>query len=727
MHKVVNINIGGRIFHLEENAFEALSNYIDSLKKYFADKPEGVEIVADIENRIAELLENKIKDKSNVTVEDVNEIIGSMGSPKDIAGEEEGAGPASGTTDKASNQQEFTTGKNKIYRDPDGKVVGGVCSGLAYYFDIDSTIVRLIFIALFFAGGSSIFIYLILLFVIPEARTTAEKLAMRKEKINVDTIRKSVEDEFGKIKGSFDKGKYQVKVSGFFQKIFHVIGLVAMAFFRFVAIFTGVVFAIAAVSLFIGLVSLILGTTVLNGEQIGLFNSSYLSFFDNPNDRLLAQIAIVLGLFSAILLFFNISRSLLMHDKPMANKKYFNRIIGTISVVSIILIIMSAVKSASYFNTRSSVETKVLLDSDIKNYILRSDLSNRQNRNGFFENDSFNINDIDLKVETTYGPPELVTLIESRGQNMNRARQNATNCSFDLVIKDSVIVFPETFVLKNDQAYRKQKITFILRLPSGYKFRVENSVDIDLEGHTSQHERLHRGYRYVVLPEGISCENCDRYTSSFDSEGRDYRYSYPIRQVSRVIVSSSLRIRIVKGNVTSLKARGLDASDDLIVDDGGGRLEIKLRSHFFDHFNKNVEVLLVVEDVNNITLEGDVRAELEGFTLGELELNCSGVAKCEGNVSLDYLKVGLEGAPELTLSGNACNLSVKAEGVGKLNAEDLKSDDVIATASGASKINVFARRTLKATASGVGHIRYYGNPASAVCNATGAAKIHKMD
>ena len=94
-----------------------------------------------------------------------------------------------------------------MYRDPDSRVIGGVCSGLSAYFGIDPVFLRLIFLIAFFGFGVGLLIYLILWIVLPEARTTAQKLEMRGEKVNVSNIGNFVKDEFNNMKRNISFGK----------------------------------------------------------------------------------------------------------------------------------------------------------------------------------------------------------------------------------------------------------------------------------------------------------------------------------------------------------------------------------------------------------------------------------------------------------------------------------------------------------------------------------------
>jgi len=174
MKKVININFQGRVVPIEENAYDILQKYVDSLKKYFANEEGKDEIINDIESRIAELFAETLKKGSTcISDDDVNNIINSMGRPEDFDGEEEKVKTQLGTEEKTNNtnqqQAAFTSNVNRrLYRDENNKVLGGVCSGIANYFGIEPLIVRIIAVVIF---GIFFIPYLILWVAVPSSAT----------------------------------------------------------------------------------------------------------------------------------------------------------------------------------------------------------------------------------------------------------------------------------------------------------------------------------------------------------------------------------------------------------------------------------------------------------------------------------------------------------------------------------------------------------------------------
>jgi phage shock protein PspC (stress-responsive transcriptional regulator) len=191
MKITVSINLGGYSFNIDEDAYAELKRYLKNLELHFAGEESSSEILSDIETRMAELFRTKITTyKQVIDIEDVRQAVTVMGTPEDISDNE---GPSA--RDKFSSP-----GYHRMYRDPDHRVIGGVCSGMGAYWDIDPVIVRIIFIALTLAGGLGALVYLILYIVIPEAKTTAQKIEMKGNPVNIHNIKDSVKKEFDNVR-----------------------------------------------------------------------------------------------------------------------------------------------------------------------------------------------------------------------------------------------------------------------------------------------------------------------------------------------------------------------------------------------------------------------------------------------------------------------------------------------------------------------------------------------
>ncbi len=194
MKRAISINLGGIVFNIDDDAYRELQAYLTKIESCFSDREESKEIMNDIEVRIAELFNEKITDyKKVITSKDVNEIINVMGKPEQF-----------GEVEKESTYEQRErfgpTGYRRMYRDPDNRILGGVCSGMSAYWRIDPIILRILFVIAFLGYGTGLIIYIILWIVLPEAKTKAQKLEMMGEKVNVSNIGKAFKEEFNNVK-----------------------------------------------------------------------------------------------------------------------------------------------------------------------------------------------------------------------------------------------------------------------------------------------------------------------------------------------------------------------------------------------------------------------------------------------------------------------------------------------------------------------------------------------
>ncbi len=256
MKKVVKVNIGNLAFTLNEDAFEILNRYLDDLKRHYNSKPGGEEVVEGIEERIAELFAERAGADNIISAETTSEVIAILGRPDDIDEESKESSTAS------SAQPSINYIPKRLFRNPDNRVIGGVCGGLAAYFNIDAVIIRLIYVVLtlgFFVitpFHSSLafmtFLYIVLWIVIPEAKTVEQRCAMYGESPDIHHIHRRVMEDSSKASRSYRRG--QSANSGLLSDILGAVG---------VAI--GVILTIVGFSGIIALSVFFLGLEVFDG------------------------------------------------------------------------------------------------------------------------------------------------------------------------------------------------------------------------------------------------------------------------------------------------------------------------------------------------------------------------------------------------------------------------------------------------------------------------------
>lgn len=198
MKKVININFQGRVTPIEEDAYMSLQQYIDSLRRFFANEEGKDEIINDIESRIAELFSEVLKKGSTcITDDNVNAVIASIGRPEDFDDDEakvkttlssQADEGASGSQQSGASAQSNTNNTRKLFRDENNKVLGGVCSGIANYFNADPTIVRIAFLIAFFGAGIGFLAYIIMWLAVPSSAT--QQIGSPRKRLMRDTEKK---------------------------------------------------------------------------------------------------------------------------------------------------------------------------------------------------------------------------------------------------------------------------------------------------------------------------------------------------------------------------------------------------------------------------------------------------------------------------------------------------------------------------------------------------------
>jgi phage shock protein PspC (stress-responsive transcriptional regulator) len=177
MQKVISINLNGNAYQLEESGYDALHAYLGDAERALAANPDRAEIIADLEQAIADKCQKFLSaHKSVVTASEVEQIVKEMGPIDAAAGEDDAAGAGSGAGTKETPRTEPPP--KRLYRNPDGAMIAGVCNGLAAYFAVDVAFVRVGFVlAAVVTKGAWIIVYVVMMFILPEAHTAEERAA----------------------------------------------------------------------------------------------------------------------------------------------------------------------------------------------------------------------------------------------------------------------------------------------------------------------------------------------------------------------------------------------------------------------------------------------------------------------------------------------------------------------------------------------------------------------
>lgn len=512
MKKTLNINIGNSIIHIEEDAFELLTNYLIEVKQHFGKSADDFEIVADIENRIAEMFTEVLhsQQKQVIELEDVQVVIGLMGSVKDF--EEQEDEPET----KTANSSAFA--ERKIYRDRDEAMVAGVCSGLSHYLNIDVSILRVLTVLTIFLGGSGIIAYLILWIAVPAAQSRSEKMAMKGEAVNLQGFKRHFEEELSTLQPLVKHSR------NFIAEFVEVLGTFLQGTGKVIFKFIAVVIIIAGSCFF-------LGALAAGAALLGIWDTSTSQLF--PFNIIDADYYAICVFAAFVVVAIPLLALILFSVQVAFNSRPLNKMIS----YGLLLIWLGGLAVAIFYTARISGEFKedaeftqavplkaypvYTLKVDRSKFFSKED-SLRYQLNSADYNGRVIINDHDgpfgseknvrIRIERSEnGVPSLTESYRSEGKNFEIALNHAKNIQYDFVQRDSVLMFSPELHLKKAANWRDQRVELTLRIPVGMKLNIERDMDRYLRDYSlwdcGDDDKDDIMYRGVMTDDGLACQH----------------------------------------------------------------------------------------------------------------------------------------------------------------------------------------------------------------------------
>jgi phage shock protein PspC (stress-responsive transcriptional regulator) len=528
MNKTISINLCGMLFNLEEHAYERLSQYIQRLRQLYAREEGGMEIVLDIEQRIAELFQEKLKTRQVILDSDVQEVIAILGEPEMPESDAQPENAQSANSNSGAPGDDAWRGPKRLFRAPDEGMLGGVCAGISYYFNIDPVWMRIAFAAAFIFAGSGLLIYIILWIVLPKAASTADRLQMKGEAVNLSNIEKSIREEMSRIQNKGQQFASQAQnrarqgqqsAAGFFDEFFQSLGLFLRNLVMIAGKSLGVVLLLIGVSLLVAWFTIIIsggGEINHNGHEVIGFNFPMFSsvFFASElqNQVFLAGLAMVT--FAPIM-------GLLLGGTRLVTPRGFlsnwpATINGSIFTIGFIGLIASVVWMLTDFRTSARIlepvaikgatasdtlEIKVLPESDFQ---LRNQADFGTWKFFLYENEPPVMT---ARMQLNVYPSETgvfkATLSKvSRGDEKKSALKTAGKVATYIKQDGNTLWMNPYFKLPQKSLWRNQQVALNLYFPEGAMFRF----------HPGMHELVER------LPENMHLEGEDLENQVFRME-----------------------------------------------------------------------------------------------------------------------------------------------------------------------------------------------------------------
>lgn len=283
MKRTINVNLAGQIFYVEEDAYPVLDTYLQDVRRHFAQLADSEEIQKDIEARIAEqLITQSVQSPRIITLDHVHSVIAQMGNPTEFTDAEDGLPKRSGAAE--------STARKRLFRNGDDAIVGGVASGIAAYFDVDTVWVRILFIIIILAGGWGLILYLALWLIVPEAKSATDKVEMRGQPFDLKSLERSIKEKVKEARTSDRAQNFQHTVA---QGASHA-GKTIRSVVRFVFRLIGAMVALASSAALVGLI--VATASVISG--------SFSSYVDFPLREMFGQGVLVTGILAAFVIAF---------------------------------------------------------------------------------------------------------------------------------------------------------------------------------------------------------------------------------------------------------------------------------------------------------------------------------------------------------------------------------------------------------------------------------------
>lgn len=617
MKKIININLSGRVISIEDSAYEKLQEYIESLRHYFSHEEGRDEIINDIESRIAELMNEKVrKGASSVTDADIDEIIAAMGRPEDFdAAEATEATEATGQSQQSRQQTTYTErkAKRRLYRDTSDKFIGGVCSGIATYLNVDPAIVRILFAIITFGGfglgfliyillwmilptkdlegysgkrlyrnpddrviggvagglaayfnketwiirlifvaplavsillaifrgssvwhygfdifpnivfgslnGTFVLIYIVLWMVLPEARSTYEKMEMRGEKVDVNSIRQNVKEGMDsmkdRVKGWGEEVKQSAQNFGDKAKDFantkgktfaaevgdtarrggqglgHAIGVLFKVFFLFIA-------GTIAFCLFVALMALIFGGIAWWPINNFLWTSN--------SQQIYAWATLILFLGVPLIGFITwIIRRIL---RVRSRNSYLGWTFSGLWVLGWVAVTLFASSVSKDLREYEHVDSAITITQPQRGKMIVKVSEPALEYTGSFgwmnedgegwdlSTDTMKFAFVKFDINKSEDSLYYVTVKKySSGRTESEARNRAEKIQYNVLYKESVLDLGNGFAIGKASKFRGQNIGIEIKIPVGKKIVFDESIDKKLHAVSFRHDRNRRWYR----------------------------------------------------------------------------------------------------------------------------------------------------------------------------------------------------------------------------------------
>ncbi|MEI9919804.1 MAG: PspC domain-containing protein [Bacteroidota bacterium] len=800
MKKNISINISGIIFHIEEDGYEILRKYLDSINRYFSSFEDNSEILADIESRIAELLLSKLSEgKQVVTSEDVNALMATMGSVNDFkaAEEQEVSNNSPGSEQReqrresksssqstvnrklfrdnrkkilggvcsglahyfnvdpvwprlifallafatygglvigyiimwiaipASDTLEDESSSKKMYRDTDKRVIGGVASGIAAFWGIDSTIIRVIFIATTFAGGLGLVIYVIMWIALPEAKTISEKIEMQGEAVTLSSIESSVKKGLNEKDGADESVFAKIVLFPFrllatlIDAIAKILGPVFILIVDVFRIGIGLCITLTGAMLIFALMvafAMLFGLMSIPVESS--WNDMYVNGTNFPLEVMRHSFPSWTATFAFIAAFIPALMLSLLGASIIAKRIVFNSYVGW--AMFVLFFVSAGVVGFTIprivYSFKEDGEFKVE-----KTFPVKGTPVFRINEVGL---DDYKVADINIR---SYNGKELklVQRFEAQGHSRKEAGENAQMIEYNVTQSDSILTFDSNITFKKDALWRAQRLEMDLYVPVNAPFIMDDGMWrlIDNRWDGSYYPDRDDSQTWRVTENGLlECITCYKKNESGDDYHpleRTMRDEYGFRDFNSIDLQGAFDVTIERGDDYSIEVEGDDNQksryniytngETLVIDFDDDRSNFWKRKNFDDF---RIEINIRMPELREIQAAGGGKLRFRGFDEDDVKIKLTGAVEANAGINARNLEIDMTGACSLDLAGTGDYLDADITGACGLSAFGYEVREADVQAHGASNAKVYVKERLEISKGMASTVDYRGDPST---------------
>jgi len=794
MKKNISINIGGIIFHIEEDGYDTLKRYLDSIKKYFSTFDDSSEILADIESRIAEIFLSKLNEGKQVIIaEDVNALITTMGSVSDFKAaeaqeiidepvnpepaaftgttQEQTADTSSSSGASSSSSGPAYTAPKQLSRDQKRKILGGVCSGIANYLNIDAVWVRLFFALLAFAWGITIFAYIIMWIVVPGSYDLSDiegnkKMFRDPERKVIGGVSGGVAAYLGidilavrilfiiftvigglgllvyivlwvalpEAKSLTDRMQMQgepVTLSNIESNIkknqalgteeetpltriilfpFRLLGIILTALGKvIVPLFELFRVAFGVIIVLTG-IGFILTAIVVGGAAIGV--STVLNFSWGDSNELGMPLEAMTRAFPSWLAVVGFAAAIIpsVFLILLGVSVIARKIVFNATVGwSLFVVFFVCVVMLSVGIPKAIYAFKEVGESKVENIYQPSGNKALMRVNEVGMDDYHGAK---LTLKGYDGKDfKLVQVFQAHGTTRQKAIENAAMVTYNVHQEDSIFLFDSNVTFNPEAIFRGQEVNMTLYIPYNKPFAMETSFSRFISNWVD-YDDVDDHTWIMSESKGLECTDCVDTEQADDNDGITGS-DHDLRDFDELDLRGVFDVRIHRGDDYRVE---LDGSEDekkkYTIYRSGETLVIDFegkKSFNWDKvMNDEVRINITMPSLEKLDAIGYGTIRFDEFNVTDMEMEIKGPIKVRGELTAEDVVLNLSGKAEVELSGRANKLSADLELASKLKAYNFEVTDAIIEAKGASSAKVNVTNSLEMEEGVASDIDYRG-------------------